>query len=186
MEINENKKSRPSLTKSLDTRYKMIIPAEVESKIKYICKNIWDTEWSGILFYSYSGNFEDKSLTIKCKDIFIMDIGTEGSTEFDMTPDDIKNYYSNGNEFSYQGEIYILDQVDQDKTLTLYSPSTEEYIKVRNAKYGTVHSAEAEDRKGDCMKMTGLFAGISKDYVTNKFLLTVRVNEDIAAGYVHP
>ena len=31
--------------------------------------------------------------------------------------------------------------------------------------------------------MTGLFAGISKDYVTNKFLLTVRVNEDIAAGY---
>ena len=33
------------------------------------------------------------------------------------------------------------------------------------------------------MKLTGLFAGISKDYVTNKFLLTVRVNEDIAAGY---
>lgn len=53
-----------------------------------------------------------------------------GKPKFDMTPDDIKNYYSNGNEFSYQGEIYILDQVDQDKTLTLYSPSTEEYIKV--------------------------------------------------------
>ena len=31
--------------------------------------------------------------------------------------------------------------------------------------------------------MTGLFAGISKDYVTNKFLLTMRVNEDVAAGY---
>ena len=29
MEINENKKSKPSLTKSLDTSYKMIIPAEV-------------------------------------------------------------------------------------------------------------------------------------------------------------
>lgn len=53
-----------------------------------------------------------------------------GKPKFNMTPDDIKNYYSNGNEFSYQGEIYILDQVDQDKTLTLYSPSTEEYIKV--------------------------------------------------------
>lgn len=53
-----------------------------------------------------------------------------GKPKFDMTPDDIKNYYSNGNEFSYQGEIYILDQVDQDKTLILYSPSTEEYIKV--------------------------------------------------------
>lgn len=53
-----------------------------------------------------------------------------GKPKFNMTPDDIKNYYSNGNEFSYQGEIYILDQVDQDKTLTLYSPSKEEYINV--------------------------------------------------------
>ena len=101
MEINENKKSRPSLTKSLDTRYKMIIPAEVEAKIKYICKNIWDTEWSGILFYSYSGNFEDKSLTIRCKDIFIMDIGTEGSTEFDMTPDVI-SYMTDNDLLDYQ------------------------------------------------------------------------------------
>ena len=53
-----------------------------------------------------------------------------GKPKFDMTPDDIKNYYCNGNEFSYQGEIYILDQINQHKTLTLYSPIEEKYIEV--------------------------------------------------------
>lgn len=33
------------------------------------------------------------------------------------------------------------------------------------------------------MKLTGLFAGISKDYISNKFLLTLKVNEDVIAGY---
>lgn len=33
------------------------------------------------------------------------------------------------------------------------------------------------------MKLTGSFAGISKDYISNKFLLTLKVNEDAAAGY---
>lgn len=53
-----------------------------------------------------------------------------GKPKFNMTPEDIKNYYSNGNDFSYQGEIYILDQVCQDGKLTLYNPDKEEYIKV--------------------------------------------------------
>ena len=54
-----------------------------------------------------------------------------GKPRFEMTADDVKNYYSNGNEFSYLGEIYILDQVNKDGTLTMYSVDKEEYIKVR-------------------------------------------------------
>ena len=67
--------------------YKLIIPAEVEQKIRYACKEVWSTEWSGTLFYTYEGSFEDKSLVITCKDIFVMDIGTQAYTEFDMNPD---------------------------------------------------------------------------------------------------
>ena len=54
-----------------------------------------------------------------------------GKPRFEMTAEDVKNYYSNGNEFSYHGEIYILDQVNKDGTLTMYSVDKEEYIKVR-------------------------------------------------------
>ena len=53
-----------------------------------------------------------------------------GKPRFEMTADDVKNYYSNGNEFSYRGEIYMLDQVNHDGTLTMYSVDREEYIKV--------------------------------------------------------
>lgn len=53
-----------------------------------------------------------------------------GKPRFEMTSEDVKNYYSNSNEFSYHGEIYILDQVNKDGTLTMYSVDKEEYIKV--------------------------------------------------------
>jgi hypothetical protein len=53
-----------------------------------------------------------------------------GKPKFELTKIDIENYYSNGNEFSYKGEIYILDQLGEDGKLTLYSPTSEEYIKV--------------------------------------------------------
>lgn len=66
--------------------FKIVIPAEVEKKIRFLCKNIWDVEWSGVLFYKVEGAFEDKSLTIRCVDLFQMDIGTSAYTEFNVSP----------------------------------------------------------------------------------------------------
>lgn len=74
------------LVKKPDT-FKMIIPDEVEKKIRYLCQNIWNDEWSGTLFYRPEGKFEDGSLTITCVDLFVMDVGTATYTEFDMSPD---------------------------------------------------------------------------------------------------
>lgn len=67
--------------------FKIVIPVEVEKKIRFLCKNIWDVEWSGVLFYKVEGAFEDKSLTIRCVDLFQMDIGTSTYTEFNVSPD---------------------------------------------------------------------------------------------------
>lgn len=67
--------------------FKLVIPDEVEKKIRFLCRNIWDVEWSGVLFYKVSGSFEDKSLVITCVDIFQMDEGTGGYTEYNMSPD---------------------------------------------------------------------------------------------------
>lgn len=67
--------------------YKIVIPIEVERKIRFLCNNIWDVEWSGILFYTYSGSFENNDLVITCKDILPMDIGSSGYTEFFVSPD---------------------------------------------------------------------------------------------------
>ena len=67
--------------------FKIVIPAGVEKKIRFLCKNIWDVEWSGVLFYKVEGAFEDKSLTIRCVDLFQMDIGTSTYTEFNVSSD---------------------------------------------------------------------------------------------------
>lgn len=74
------------LEKYTDT-YKLIIPANVERKIRHLCNRISQVEWSGTLFYTYSGSYEDNNLEIKCVDIFPMDIGSQAYTEFDMSPD---------------------------------------------------------------------------------------------------
>lgn len=67
--------------------FKLIIPEEVERKIRFICQQIWKDEWSGTLFYKPEGNFEDGTFAIRCVDIYVMDIGTQAYTEFDMSPD---------------------------------------------------------------------------------------------------
>lgn len=86
--MEEKKEVKPvlELVHRQDT-FKIVIPVEVEKKIRFLCKNIWDVEWSGVLFYKVEGAFEDKSLTIRCVDLFQMDIGTSTYTEFNVSPD---------------------------------------------------------------------------------------------------
>ena len=73
----------PQLIKASST-YKMFIPAKVEEKIRYLCRKFPKLEWSGILFTRHNGSFEDGTLEIHCEDIYPMDLGSPGFTEFKM------------------------------------------------------------------------------------------------------
>ena len=84
----EEKEIQLDLIQRLGTfNYKIVIPENVEKKIRYICNKVWSKEWSGTLFFTHSGSFENDDLVITCKDIYVMDIGTQTYTEFDMSPD---------------------------------------------------------------------------------------------------
>lgn len=83
----EETKQISLVQKSGTYNYKLIIPAEVERKIRFACQKVWSTEWSGTLFFTHEGSFENNDLIIRCVDIYIMDIGTQAYTEFDMNPD---------------------------------------------------------------------------------------------------
>lgn len=85
--MEETKKEQKLELLHQSATFKMVIPLEVERKIRLLCREIHNVEWSGVLFYKVSGSFEDKSLTITCVDIFQMDEGTGGYTEYDMSPD---------------------------------------------------------------------------------------------------
>ena len=86
-EVKQSTKVISLVQKSGTYNYKLVIPQEVERKIRFACQKVWNTEWSGTLFFTHEGSFENNDLTIKCVDIYIMDIGTQTYTEFDMNPD---------------------------------------------------------------------------------------------------
>lgn len=45
------------------------------------------TEWSGTLFYTVEGSFENKDIEFTVRDFFVMDIGTAGFTNYKETPE---------------------------------------------------------------------------------------------------
>ena len=79
----QTQQSLPQLVKMSST-YKMVIPKKVEEKIRYLCRKFPNLEWSGVLFTSYTGSFETNDLVITCEDIYPMDLGSSGFTEFNM------------------------------------------------------------------------------------------------------
>ena len=79
-------KQLPPLIKQSAT-YKLIVPRKVEEKIRYLIRKFPHTEWSGVLFYTHTGTFEDNDMAITCEDLYPMDLGTSGWTEFKMTED---------------------------------------------------------------------------------------------------
>lgn len=86
-EVKQPTKTIRLVQKSGTYNYKLVIPAEVERKIRFACQKVWSTEWSGTLFFTHEGSFENNDLVIRCVDIYIMDIGAASYTEFDMSPD---------------------------------------------------------------------------------------------------
>lgn len=76
----------PQLVEASST-YKLFVPRKVEEKIRYLIRKFPNTEWSGVLFYTHSGSFEGNDLEIHCEDLFPMDLGTGGWTEFKMNED---------------------------------------------------------------------------------------------------
>lgn len=67
--------------------YKLIVPQNVEEKVRYLLRKFPSTEWSGVLFTTHEGSFENNDLVITCKDFFPMDLGNTTFTEFMMTED---------------------------------------------------------------------------------------------------
>ena len=81
-----NQTTLPQLIKGSAT-YKLIVPEKVEEKIRYLLRKFPTTEWSGVLFTTHQGSFENNDLMITCEDIYPMDLGDAVYTQFNMSED---------------------------------------------------------------------------------------------------
>ena len=80
-----------NILKKQDNTYKLIITPELEEKIRFLCARFPNNEYSGVLFYDYTGRFEDNSLVLTAKDFCLMDYGSAIYTEFNKSAE-ICNY----------------------------------------------------------------------------------------------
>lgn len=80
-----------NILKKQDNTYKLIITPELEEKIRFLCARFPNNEYSGVLFYDYTGRFENNSLVLTAKDFCLMDYGSATYTEFNKSAE-ICNY----------------------------------------------------------------------------------------------
>lgn len=69
----------------------LVIPDSVEKTIRNLCALSPNREWSGILFYEFTGDFVS-GLTLTCKDVLVLDQGSGTATEFNASNPDVARY----------------------------------------------------------------------------------------------
>lgn len=69
-------------------KFNLILTEGLMRKINYLCEEIPNNEWSGIVFYTPNGSITNiPNLTLTAFDVYPLDIGTSTYTEFEYTPD---------------------------------------------------------------------------------------------------
>lgn len=63
-------------------KFPLKISEKLEKKIRVLCDKFPKTEWSGQLFYTFTGSFEKGDIAFVAEDLLFMDTGCSTATEF--------------------------------------------------------------------------------------------------------
>lgn len=95
MNTDFNKNIQPKCT---PPSFKLVISKEAQDEINELCTKISNTEWSGTVFFTISGDTNNiADLTITVVKVFLQDIGTSTYTEYEFTPE-FANFLANNSE----------------------------------------------------------------------------------------
>lgn len=86
----------------LNQKFPLIISEKLEKKIRVLCDKFPNNEWSGQLFYSFKGSFEQGNLVFTAEDLMFMDTGSGVDTEFYMDEQNIVAYMVDHNLLNCQ------------------------------------------------------------------------------------
>ena len=78
--------------KQQNQKFNLKISDKLEKKIRVLCNKFPSTEWSGQLFYTYTGSLDKGDLAFVAEDLLFMDTGDATTTEF---------YLDEGNAAAY-------------------------------------------------------------------------------------
>lgn len=86
---------------TLSKKATIIINRDINDKIKYLCKKINKVEWSGLLMFTSEES--NGNITCTIKDVYLMDIGTAGHTQFKYDNDEIIDAINNNPQWMENG-----------------------------------------------------------------------------------
>lgn len=102
----------------LNQKITLNIDKQILEKIKFLCHNIKDVEWSGILFYKLKGTISNPDkVSIDIKDILLMNKGSKTYTNFSWDSD-LVNYQIN-NPISIE-ENWIKGLIHSHNTMSVF------------------------------------------------------------------
>jgi hypothetical protein len=80
------------------------MPQKIVDQIEFLCHNSpKGKEWSGVLLYSVDGSIKNyDKLKLKIEDIFLMDIGTAGGTDFELGEELVEYRMNNMESLSWK------------------------------------------------------------------------------------
>lgn len=88
----------------IQQKAQLLVSTKVLDKIKYLVTRFNPVEWSGVTFLKVNGDVEDPSnLKLEVVDFVLLDIGTGGYTEFDLTVPAMTKFLEN------HIEEYVMD-----------------------------------------------------------------------------
>lgn len=81
----------PQMSVTCKDKFKLVVTENLERKIRTYCALSPEREWSGVLFYTFEGDFHH-GITINANDFYLMDQGSHVHTEFDLNDPTITRY----------------------------------------------------------------------------------------------
>ena len=168
----------------IDQEISLIMPAELLGKIWYLCHEINNVEWSGLLFYQPIGDIKDLStFKIIAKDVYLMDIGTSSYTEYSFN-ESIMNFYDKFPE----AMNYKIAHIHSHNSMNSFFSSTDDDELKDNAKNYNYYLSLIVNNKMDMVAKLAM-AGKSTQILTlkdnNGLLFNLDIKEKPIIGTIN-
>lgn len=168
---------------NLNRKVKVIIPKKVQHQIDYLCREISNVEWSGVLFYDTEGSIENKeNFKVTLKHVFPMDKGTGGSTEYDLDNDNFINF-----RMSHPESLkWKIGHIHSHNNMGAYFSGTDNDEIEENSEFHNYYLSIVVNNAGNVVGKIGI-RGVSEDNSPYKcksenghpWALTVQKKEDV-------
>lgn len=163
----ETSVKQPLTLQELSQVVPLFITPDLQNQVRFLCKEIWNDEWSGMLFYETEGEFGDENFKVIAKGLFLLDIGNKTYTEYDPgDPDLIKFLMANPEALALKkGHIHSHNNMD------VFFSGTDNSELVDNCEFHNFYvSLIVNNRNEMCAKIAFKAKSTSENHLTISYL----------------